>query len=208
MAFTASRVGSHTAVPTRAPDLVRWGPVVASVAIALGIFALLNSLWLAIAYGAEDDWVSGNLAWFVGGPAAFALLLAGLIAGVLAGVRGAGAGLANGTTAWGLVFVLSVTAVIPGAVNLTARLGAGVGPGGALGAAGGGFTAESALWTSFWSLLVGLVLAAIGGIVGGTRRRPVVLAEERPQEADPEGPGPAADGREVREPEERHARAE
>ncbi len=95
--------------------------------------------------------------------------------------------------------MLSVTAVIPGAMNLTARLGAGVGQGGGLGAVGGAFTAESAMWTSFWSLLVGLALAAIGGIVGGALRRPVVVAEELSRADD--RAGAAADGREVREPE-------
>jgi hypothetical protein len=32
------------------------------------------------------------------------------------------------------------------------------------------------LWTTFWSLLVGLVLAMIGGILGGRLRRPIILA--------------------------------
>jgi len=180
MAFTASRVRYDDSTLTRAPDLVRWGPVVAGVVIGLGFFALLNALWLAIAYSTGDGWVSGNLAWFVGISAAVSLLLAGLIAGALAGVRGMMAGLANGVTAWSLLFILSLTAIIPGALNLTSLLGTGLQQGttpvgGTLGAAGGGFTVQSALWTSFWSLLVGLMLAAAGGILGGKMRRPVEL---------------------------------
>jgi hypothetical protein len=103
------------------------------------------------------------------------LLLAGLIAGAIAGVRGALAGLINGATAWGLLFLLSLTEIIPGGVNLTSKLRAGVEQGattlGWYPGAGGRFTVASTLWTTFWSLLVGLVLAVIGGIVGGRLRR-------------------------------------
>lgn len=184
MAFTESRLRYDDNTLTRTPDLVRWGPVIAGVIIGLGFFALLNTLWFAIAYSAGDGWISGNLTWFVGVTAATALLIAAGIAGMLAGVRGTLAGLVNGIAAWALLFILSLTAVIPGAMNLTTMLGTGLQQGSApagssLGAAGGGFTAESAMWTGFWSLLVGLVLAAGGGILGGKMRRPVLMAEER-----------------------------
>lgn len=180
MAFAASHVRYDDSTVTRAPDLVRWGPVIAGVVIGLGFFALLNSLWLALAFSIGDGWLGGNLAWLVGATAAAALLLAGLVAGALAGVRGMLAGLANGVTAWSLVFLLSLTAIIPGVLNLTSLLGTGLQQGsttigGAAGPAGGGFTVETALWTSFWSLLAGLVLAALGGILGGRMRRPVML---------------------------------
>ncbi len=181
--------GTHPEpTPARAPDLVRWGPVVAGAAIGLGVLALLNTLWLAVATGSGDGWVAGNLAWFLGGSAAIALLLAGVLAGALAGVRRALAGLANGITTWGLLFVLSLTASIPGAVNLASGLGTGLADGNAT--AGGalrGFTVESALWTSFWSLLVGLVLAAVGGLLGARLGRSVVLAAEHTHSDD--GPG-------------------
>ncbi len=159
--------------PTRPPDLIRWGPVVAGAAIGLAVFALLSTLWLAIAAGPGADPVQANLPWFMGPTAAFALLLAGVIAGLFAGARGALAGLANGVTAWALLFVLSLTAIVPGAANLTAGLGSGLGQGqGRAGGALGGVTAEGALWAGFWSLLVGLVLAGLGGMIGGRARRP------------------------------------
>jgi hypothetical protein len=83
-----------------------------------------------------------------------------------------------------LLFVLSITAVVPGAVSVTRMIGEGVRQG--AGVAGGApatvvFTTESALWTGFWSLLVGLVLAAGGGIIGGRIRRPVVSATQSPR---------------------------
>lgn len=102
--------------------------------------------------------MSDNLGWYIGATAAGALFLAGFSAGLLAGARGMA--WANAITTWGLFFVLFLTAIIPGAVNLAARLGTGVQQGtttvgGSLRAPGGGFTVESALWTTFWSLLIG-----------------------------------------------------
>ncbi len=49
--------------PGRTTDLVRWGPVVAGVIIALGVFALLNALWLALAYSFDGGGggIGGNL---------------------------------------------------------------------------------------------------------------------------------------------------
>lgn len=186
--------------PGRITDLVRWGPVLAGVVVALGVFATLNALWLAIAYsvdgGQGDSWISGNLGWFIGATAAVSLMLAGFFAGFLSGPRGAGAGMLNGLTAWGLLFALSVTAVVPGALNLTDRLGDGLQEGQntlgeSLGAAGGGFTLETALWVAFWSLLAGFVLAAAGGALGGKLRRPVVEAD-RESRGTATGPGTAS----------------
>ncbi|MCO1660898.1 hypothetical protein [Pseudonocardia humida] len=172
--------------PARTPDLIRWGPVVAGATIGLAVFALFSTLWLAVATGAGDDPVEAYLPWFMGATAAFALLLAGVVAGLFAGARGSLAGLANGVTAWGLLFVLSLTAIVPGAANLTAGLGSGLGRADArAGGALGGVTAESALWAGFWSLLVGLLLAALGGLIGGRVRRPVEPAEELDRTARP-----------------------
>ncbi|MDK3257665.1 hypothetical protein [Blastococcus capsensis] len=168
----------------RTVDLVRWGPVIAGAVIGLAVYALFNALWLALASSTGNGWVSDNLGWFVGGTAAGALLLAGFLAGLLAGARGAMAGLVNGLTAWGLLFLLTLTAVVPGALDLSGNLAAGLEGGtqeigSGLGSAGGGFTVETALWTGFWSLLAGLVLAVLGGILGGKVRRPVKVAAAR-----------------------------
>lgn len=183
MAFAATRPQQDIPAATaRAQDVVRWAAVIAGVVIGLGLFALLNALWWAIAYSVGDGWVNANLPWLLGGSAAVSLLLAGLIAGAIAGVRGPLAGLVNGATAWGLLFLLSLTTIIPGAVNLTSKLSSGVREGatmfGGYPGAGGGFTVATTLWTTFWSLLVGLLLAVVGGILGGRLRRPVVLADE------------------------------
>ncbi|OLT05644.1 hypothetical protein BJF90_01050 [Pseudonocardia sp. CNS-004] len=171
----------------------------AGVIIGLGFFALLNSLWFAVAFSAGAGLVGVHLGWFAGVTAAVSLLIAGWVAGALAGVRGTLAGLVNGIAAWGLLFILSVAAVLPGAASLA---GGGMPQAGPL-------TPASGMWTAFWSLLVGLVLAAVGGILGGRMRRPVrVAGEPEPGQQPTAGEEPArngteqsevVDGREVRE---------
>lgn len=189
MAFaTIRRQRDSNTVIARVPDVVRWAAVIAGVVIGLGIFAMLNALWWAIEYSAGDGWVSHNLAWLLGGSAAVSLLLAGLIAGAIAGVRGTLAGLINGATAWGLLFLVSLTAIIPGGLNLTSKLRSGVEQGattfGGYPGADAQFTVAWTLWTTFWSLLVGLVLAVVGGILGARLRRPMTSADQYPQNAD------------------------
>ena len=186
-----------------APNLVRWGAVFAGTIISLGFFALLSALWLAISYGDADasGWISGNLAWFLGGTAVSVLFVAGLLSGYLSGVRGAGSGLLNGLTAWGLLFLTSVVTVVPGLTAITTNLGAGLASGAnPLGASigqSGGVSAESAVWTTFWSLLIGAVVAAVGGIAGGAARRSVRIADTDVRGDDQDAVHPATSARPV-----------
>ena len=167
-----------------APNLVRWGAVFSGTVIALAFFALVSTLWLGIAYqdGDGSGWISGNLAWFIAGTAIASLFLAGLLAGLLSGVRGASAGAVNGMTAWGLLFVASLLTVVPSLAAITNNLGAGLAAGtnelgSAIGQSGAGVTAASGVWATFWSLLIGAVAAALGGMLGGKMKREVEVAD-------------------------------
>ena len=181
-----NRIGSTDAArqgASIAPNLVRWGAVFSGTVIALGFFALVSTLWLGIAYQDADasGWISGNLAWFIAGTAIVSLFLAGLLAGALSGVRGTAAGAVNGMTAWGLLFVASLLTVVPSLAAITNSLGAGLAAGtneigSALGQTGGGLTAASGVWATFWSLLIGAVAAAVGGMLGGKVKRQVPVA--------------------------------
>lgn len=181
-------------------DLIRWGPTIGGVVIAATAFATFNALWLALAYESTDNWWRDNLEWLVGGTAAGSLLLAGLLAGLMSGVRGVGAGLVNGATAWGLLFLLSLSALIPGAFNLITELGESLDQG--ISDASGADLSVS-MWTAFWSLLAGAGLALLGGAIGGAVHRRVVVpdAATRPagrNDGDPEGDvaeASAAEGR-------------
>jgi hypothetical protein len=143
------------------PTLIRWGPVLAGAVVGLALMVLLSSLWVALAQGSGIDAIDRNLHWFGFGTAVFALLLAGLLAGWLSGVRGAGAGLFHGLTVWGLILVGTIVVTVPQAFQLFQAFTSplpelGAGP----------------LWATFLSLLIGLVAAAAGGMIGGGISRP------------------------------------
>lgn len=148
-----------------APNLVRWGAVFSGVVIGVATFVLLTTLWLALSFSGTDvGWIHDNLRWWIGGTAIFAMFLAGLVAGLVGGVRGVGTGLGNGATVWGLLTIVAVTIGVPSALSF---FGSGTGfadlPG-------------NSLWTGFWSLLIGLGAAGVGGMLGGLIHRPVTYA--------------------------------
>jgi hypothetical protein len=155
-----------------APNLVRWGAVFSGTIVALATFALVNALWLGIAYS-NGGFVSDNLSWFIGGTAIFAMFVAGLMAGFLSGVRGALAGMLNGMTAWGLVFLGSVLSVVPGLAQVVNNISGS----GSISVNGGAvLSGQDVAWTTFWSLLIGAATAVIGGLVGGAMKRDAKVA--------------------------------
>ena len=151
-------------VPVRGPQLVRWGSVLSGAMIALGVFALLLTLWLALSFSTGVSVVYDHLSWWVAGTAIACMFLAGLISGLTSGARGAGAGSANGLTTWGLVVLLAAVVLVPsvaiGHVPDTVK-------------AGGLTLTISYLtyWTAFWGALIGLGAALFGGMIGGLARR-------------------------------------
>lgn len=133
---------------------IRWGAVAAGAAIGIGVMALLTSLFAAI--GGEAQWMANNLHWFGFISAVLALFVAGLLAAILSSARGPLAGIFQGLTAWGLILVVVVAFPLPPALGVLTTFGAptaeiGAGP----------------LWAAFLSLAVGVVVAALGGLVGG-----------------------------------------
>ena len=157
---------SRWATPSQGPQLVRWGSVFSGTIIGIAVFALLDALWLALSFGSHVSAVYSNLSWWVGGTAIFCLFLAGMIAGVSSGARGAAAGTMGGLTTWALVLLGVGAFVLPifgiGHVPNTLR-------------AGGHTYSINYLtyWTTFYSLLIGLGAAVLGGIIGGVTNRSV-----------------------------------
>jgi hypothetical protein len=148
------------------PPLVSWRAVFAGGVIGLALFVLLSVLWLALGFASGTSSVRDNLAWFVGGSAIFSLFVGGLLTGWLSGIRGLGTGLVHGMTMWGIL-VIAVTVIgLPAAfriLNLTGLVSLRVGSG---------------LWATFWSIVIALGAAGIGGLIGGVlpRRRMAVAA--------------------------------
>jgi hypothetical protein len=154
---------------------VRWGAIFAGAVWGLAVMAVLTSLWLALAYPSEIDFVRDNLEWFIAGSGAFALFVAGFLAGFLTDNRGPGSGWLHGMTAWGLLLIAALSFGIPsvfGLFNVGQLRTIGetdlVGP-----------EVSDVLWVTFLTLVVGAVAAAVGGTIGGAPRRGYDLDDMR-----------------------------
>ena len=149
-----------------APTLVQWRAVFAGAVVGLALMILLTLLWVALARATGVDYINNNLNWFVGGSAIFSVLIGGWLAGWLSGVRGASTGLMNGVTLWGLLVIITVLVATPSLVG------------------GTNFQVGSLrgtdLWTGFWSVLIGLGAAAVGGLLGGIIPRAAAVQYEAP----------------------------
>lgn len=147
-----------------APSLVRWGAVFSGALIGVGLMTVLSSLWLALSYNSHQRNISDHLTWFLGGSAILSVFVAGLIAGAVSGTRGPGAGLANGITTWALVVIALVATGLPTALAVGTIHPVHV---------NGTVYDVTAVtyWTGFWSLVIGLGAALLGGIVGGAMPR-------------------------------------
>ena len=153
-------------VSPSSPQLVRWGSVFAGTIIAIGAFILLSALWLALSFANHDSVVYNNLSWWIGGTAIFSMFVAGLIAGLSSGARGIGAGSVGALTTWALVAMAVVLVVVP-------TFAVGHVPN-SVSVSGHVYKINYlTYWTAFWSLLIGLGAALLGGVVGGAAPRRV-----------------------------------
>jgi hypothetical protein len=134
---------------------VSWGAVFSGALIGAAVMTLLSLLWYAIAVGGPN-FVSDNITWFLGGTAIVATFLAGLFAGWFASGRGPEIGVVQGLTEWGLL-TFAVVVVGPGLATILRSLLV----------TRATVTGQTWLWASFWSVLIGLAVALIGGALGG-----------------------------------------
>lgn len=156
-------------------DWVRWGPIWAGFFTVLSTLAIIGSLGAAIALTAWGSSTSTafDYAWsiFTG---VLAYFLGGWVAARAAGVTGMGAALLNAGLTWALSLVALLVLVIVGAGNAVGLIGSnlnlllnssvsGPTPGAVTS------TAATASWISFVTLVVGLIVALLGG-AAGTRR--------------------------------------
>jgi len=166
MRSTYSANETHLVTMPQGPQLVRWGSVFSGAIISIALFTLLSGLWLALAFSSKVSFFYSNLSWWVAGTAIFCMLVAGFIAGVTSGARGAAAGTMGGVTTWGLMVISVAAVVLPtfavGHVPNTVTVSTHV------------YNINYlTYWTAFWSLLIGLGAASLGGILGGAVQRGV-----------------------------------
>lgn len=162
MASTTKPAAAEVRGHGRTGSSIGWGAIFGGALVGASVMLLLTSLWLALTVGPGTNWVGANVAWFIGGTAIFSMLVAGFLAGWWAGSRGPGTGLVHGLTEWGLVTATSLFAV-PGVFSIAAAVGNGPAAPAMTG---------TAFWTVFWSLLIGLGAALVGGFAGGALAAP------------------------------------
>jgi putative membrane protein (TIGR04086 family) len=166
----------------RGRALIHWGSVFAGAVWALAVTVLLSALWLALGYGSEIEAVQDNIEWFLAGSAMVALFVGGYLAGWLPGIRGWGPGVISGMTVWGLILTVSLLIGVPTVLGGAAALLDNAGGVARVTGTGGqslapGNDADPGLWAGFFTALIGFVLAAAGGAIGGASSRSVDMYE-------------------------------
>jgi hypothetical protein len=170
-------------------SLIRWGAVIAGAVWGLALMAVLTTLWLALAFPSDAEFIRDNLEWFIAGSGAFSLFVAGLVAGLTTEERGAGTGWVHGMTAWGALLIASLVFGLPATFGLFNV--------GQIRTVDGADLLDpavsDALWISFLTLAVGAAAAALGGLIGGAMPRrttaPAVVETDRSSDDDRLEPG-------------------
>jgi len=138
-------------------DLVRWGPILAGLFSAMGFLVLSGTLGAAIAVTTVTSPTAapavGAAAWAI-----VSFIIAGFIGGWIASrtlaIGGQLPAVINAVVVWGLLMVVAVYLAVVGAGGLV---------GGGLGGTG---TALGATWSTFIAVVLSLVGAVVGGLVG------------------------------------------
>ena len=167
MAYEYSGVPAGAVGGRRAVNIVRWGAVWSGTIIGVGCMVILSALWLALGYGSGNDVFTDNISWWLGGTGIFSFFVGGLLSGAISGTRGIFAGFLNSTTMWALVtFIGVLVSLVIGAGTLNVNNADSLSTLDAQ-------IPDSALWTAFWSMLIGLGAALLGGALGGLMHRSV-----------------------------------
>ncbi len=155
--------------------MVRWGAVFAGAVVGLAFMALFTALWLALASG--GGWVADTFNWWIGGTAIAATFVGGLLAGWLSGARGFFSGLMNSLTVWGVLLLVALAIGLPGLFGAYSTTAQTTNP-----SVAGSVTivhfSSGVLWTWFWSILIGLGAATLGGVIGGVVPQPLAASAE------------------------------
>jgi hypothetical protein len=160
--------GRHVG-PVSWSDWVRWGPIWSGFFTILSTMAVLGALGAAIAFSV---WGSSPNNAFVYGwsimTGIIAYFLGGWITARAAGVSGSGPAMLNAGLTWALSLVAILVVALFGIGNAFGFIGSNLstllrGPGPTSGS-----VAQTA-WITFATLVIGLILALIGGLAGARR---------------------------------------
>jgi len=151
---------AHTVTTVRAPNAARrpavsWGAVFAGTVVGSAILLLLSLLVSGAAVGHPGSTFAQHLGWWLGGAAIVCTFAAGFLAAAFSGSSGPGVGLVQGLTVWGLLTLVALAAASGAVTAFRAMVSASPVD-----------APEAWLWSTFWSVLAGLVAATLGGLTG------------------------------------------
>lgn len=155
--------------PVSWSDWVRWGPIWSGFFTILSTLAVLGALGTAIKFSV---WGSSSIDAFVYGwsimTGIIAYFLGGWIAARAAGVGGSGPAMLNAGLTWALSLVAILAVALFGLGNAFGFIGSNLttllrGPGPTSG------SVATTAWVTFATLVIGLILALIGGLAGAHR---------------------------------------
>jgi hypothetical protein len=174
-----------------ARDRVQWGPIIAGAVSGLIIMLVLTVLGLAIGASAFDpdtdlsDWNTWAGAW--GGLSALvAFLVGGWVAARTAAVSGSFAGLMNGLMAGATILLVLIVLTATGLSNLIGFLGGNLstiadytvdvaqGEAATADAQAAFDNVRDAAWGTLVTLVLALVAAGLGGVLGHYERRELI----------------------------------
>lgn len=144
--------------------MLRWSAIFGGALLGLGLFAVLSTLFGAIAAGDGSGLISDTIGWWIAGSAIVSLFVGGMLAGWISGRRGSLPGALNGLTVWALFGLLGTIGFLPAGTGLAAITDFGLSTG-------------EVLWVQFWSLVIGFATAGIGGLIGGALPQPTAERE-------------------------------
>lgn len=198
---THGTLHDHDAVEVK--NRVQFGPIVAGIITAIGTMLILSVLGLAIGASALEPRDAGDTlgtaaAIWGGASAIIAFFLGGWVAAKTAAVAGAGSGMMNGLMVGFGILVLVLWLTGSGVSGLIGSLGSNIGDivdivdnpqaaveevqeeaeaeAGQVDAQEAFETVQDSAWGTFFGLLIALVAAALGGIVGHNKREDVIQA--------------------------------
>jgi hypothetical protein len=153
--------------PVSRSDWVRWGPIWSGFFTIISVLAIVGSLGAGIAFSVWH--ASPNNAFVYGWSimtGIIAYFLGGWVTARAAGVAGTGAALLNAGLTWALSLVAILVVTLYGAGNAFGLFGSNLsgllrgGPGTASG------SVATTAWVTFATLVIGLILALLGGLAG------------------------------------------
>lgn len=148
--------------PRGYPRVVDWGGVWSGALVGAGVMTMVSALWLALGFGSGVDTFHDSIEWWLAATGIGSVLIGGFVAGATSRRGSTGRGTITSVVMWALLAIPAafVTIIVAAANHSTANTAQGV-----LDRVG-----DASLWAAWWSMLIGLGSAVLGGILGGATR--------------------------------------